>query len=584
MPLFGIQITYLCGKIVVMRQLNITQKNEKNNRQAEKKTSKTLLQHIECIIGLVENSGFSNEFLQKAKKSIGFVSKKLELTINQTILLSVFIEKSDDNQIYLSDLSKFIGCRNTKIISLMSDIDDLEKRRFVRCYRSDKKQSYRIPIDVVNAIAQNFIYKPESTKDLNSKGLFKHICRLFNEREDNEISYEILIEELCSLFEDNSSLAFCRQINEYKKICNDEDEQILLLLFCHRFVNLDDDYIGFYNFENIYDDTWVFNNVKHRLQSGQSELIKNNILENINNDGFGNSEYFKISTTAKEKLFVELDIKIQQAENKKDLILHNSIISKPLFYNKREQSQIQQLLSIFEIKKFLSIQEKLEKNGMRKGFACLFYGAPGTGKTETVYQIAHATGRDIMMVNIAEAKSMWYGESEKRIKKIFDTYRSHVKTCETAPILLFNESDAVIGKRHEHTERSVDQTSNAIQNILLQEMENLDGIMIATTNLTQNLDRAFERRFLFKIKFEKPSIDAKAKIWNAMMPALNEDDVLVLAKGYDFSGGQIENIVRKHTVDCILNGIAPTIEAVHCYCQSEFLYKDEQRKKIGFNQ
>jgi len=177
---------------------------------------------------------------------------------------------------------------------------------------------------------------------------------------------------------------------------------------------------------------------------------------------------------------------------------------------------------------------------------------------------------------------MWYGESEKRIKKIFDTYRNHVKTSETVPILLFNEADAVIGKRKEAKTSPIDQTENTIQNILLQEMENLDGIMIATTNLTQNLDRAFERRFLYKIEFEKPGIDAKVKIWNAMMPTLAEEDVFVLAKDYNFSGGQIENIVRKYTVDCILNGITPTIEAVHNYCQSEFLYKDEQRKRIGF--
>ena len=84
-----------------------------------------------------------------------------------------------------------------------------------------------------------------------------------------------------------------------------------------------------------------------------------------------------------------------------------------------------------------------------------------------------------MMVDISETKSMWYGESEKRIKKIFDTYRGYLKTCDIAPILLFNEADAVIGKRKEAGQGSIDQTENAIQNILLQEMENLEGIMIA---------------------------------------------------------------------------------------------------------
>jgi len=566
-----------------MRPLKITEDaTEKMKGTVSEKSTKTLLQHIEFIIESVENSGLNEEFLKKAKKSIGFVSKKMELTINQAILFSVFIEKSDDNAILMRELSKFIGCRNIKTISLMSDIDELERRRLVRCCRSESRHTYRVPFEVVNVIKQNINYKPESIKNLDIKDLFKFIYRLFNERENNEISCDVLMEELRSLFEENSSLTFCRQMKEYENMCMDDDEFLLLLLFCHRFVNLDDDSVGFHDFENLYDETWVFKEAKSSLRNGNYGLLRNNILENVNDNGFGDREYFKISNSAKEKLFVDLDIKAKQAENKKDLILHNSITPKQLFYNEREQNQIQQLSSLLEKGNFLSIQEKLEKNGMRKGFACLFYGAPGTGKTETVYQIARATGRDIMMVDIAETKSMWYGESEKRIKKIFDTYSSYMKTCETAPILLFNEADAVIGKRKDAKTSSIDQTENAIQNILLQEMENLDGIMIATTNLTQNLDRAFERRFLYKIEFDKPGIDAKVGIWNTMMPALTEEETIILANDYNFSGGQIENIVRKYTVDCILNGMAPSIDTIHNYCQSEFLYKNEQRKRIGF--
>jgi SpoVK/Ycf46/Vps4 family AAA+-type ATPase len=186
-----------------------------------------------------------------------------------------------------------------------------------------------------------------------------------------------------------------------------------------------------------------------------------------------------------------------------------------------------------------------------------------------------------MMVDISESKSMWYGESEKRIKKIFDTYSACLKAREVAPILLFNEADAIIGKRKEAGLDPIDQTENTIQNILLQEMENLEGIMIATTNLTQNLDKAFERRFLYKIEFEKPNIQAKERIWNTMLPSLSEKERLELANNYGFSGGQIENIARKYTVDYILNNANPSIETIHRYCQSEFLYTKE-RKKIGY--
>ena len=116
-----------------------------------------------------------------------------------------------------------------------------------------------------------------------------------------------------------------------------------------------------------------------------------------------------------------------------------------------------------------------------------------------------------MQVNISEIKSMWVGESEKNIKAIFDRYRVVAKQSKRIPILLFNEADAVIGKRKEGAERSVDKMENSIQNIILQEMESLEGIMIATTNLVQNMDSAFERRFLYKVKFEKPELAQRTK-------------------------------------------------------------------------
>lgn len=100
---------------------------------------------------------------------------------------------------------------------------------------------------------------------------------------------------------------------------------------------------------------------------------------------------------------------------------------------------------------------------------------------------------------------MWVGESEKNIKGIFDDYKKEVKQLAKAPILLFNEADAIIGKRQVGAERAVEKMENSIQNIILQEIEQLDGILIATTNLAENMDKAFERRFLYKIQFEKPA-------------------------------------------------------------------------------
>ena len=123
---------------------------------------------------------------------------------------------------------------------------------------------------------------------------------------------------------------------------------------------------------------------------------------------------------------------------------------------------------------------------------------------------------------------------------------------------------------------------NALQNIILQEMENLEGILIATTNLTQNLDSAFERRFLYKVQFERPSIKAKQAIWQSMIPDIDEATAKTLASEYDFSGGQIENIARKQTVEQVLSGIEPSLESLRKICNAEFLHTRSNTRRLGY--
>jgi SpoVK/Ycf46/Vps4 family AAA+-type ATPase len=222
----------------------------------------------------------------------------------------------------------------------------------------------------------------------------------------------------------------------------------------------------------------------------------------------------------------------------------------------------------------MAIQTRLKEHGRRIRFACLFYGTPGTGKTESVLQIARKTGRDIMQVDISEIKSKWVGESEQNIKAVFDNYRSLCKNSDIMPILLFNEADAILGTRRGRAMRAVDKMENSIQNIVLQEMETLDGIMIATTNLEQSLDSAFERRFIYKVRFERPGVEQRKKIWQSMLPSLSEDTALQLAVSFDFSGGQIENIVRKCDVDSILYGESSVdAEKILRFCQEEKILK-----------
>ena len=276
---------------------------------------------------------------------------------------------------------------------------------------------------------------------------------------------------------------------------------------------------------------------------------------------------------------------MEMSTDKKDKTLtsYETFAPKKLYYPSHIQAQIDRLGELLCPEQFKLVIERLSENGMRKGFACLFYGAPGTGKTETVNQLARMTGRDVMMVDVAQIKSCWVGESEQNIRSLFERYRKYTKEKEIAPILLFNEADAVLGIRQEGAQRAVDKMENSIQNIILEEIEKLEGIMIATTNLTTNLDTAFERRFIYKIKFERPDTEAKKQIWKSMIPSLPDDAAFVLAKEFDLSGGQIENVSRKRTVELILSGNEPTLDQLREYCKAETIdYRGDNMSKIGF--
>lgn len=270
----------------------------------------------------------------------------------------------------------------------------------------------------------------------------------------------------------------------------------------------------------------------------------------------------------------------------KNMIKTADIKTKKLFYSEQNQKEIDRLKNALQEAKLKDIQKRLNDDGLPVGIAVLLYGAPGTGKTESVMQIAKETGRSIVHVNISEAKSAWFGESEKRIKKIFTSYKNACeiaeKKGELMPILLFNEADALISKRKSDTSENCAQTENAIQNIILEELENLKGILIATTNLASNMDSAFERRFLFKIKFENPSIEAKTSIWMNKLSWLDEKVATEFAKEYDFSGGQIDNIVRKIVMNEVISGERPTLPDIHDMCKCEKIDNPDGARRMGF--
>jgi hypothetical protein len=571
-----------------METVKMAKKRQKGvNESGHERAEMSLLDHLEKIVALTGKGGFTDSFFEKAEPHIKYAAGILKLTEIQTAIFAHFLNQYDDQSITMENLAETIKCGKLRLIKYMNEFEILEKRKLIRCRRSVHERrysndmpTYRVPMDVVMAVKDGKTFIPASNENLSPSKYFKILHGLFAQRNDGELSFELLLNEGRDLSNANGHLIFVQKLKQY---AFSVDEAVILQYFCDCLVNNGDESIGEVELDSIFDDEIIpFDDEIFPLFRNQTHpLMKLGLVENCNSDGFIDSDHFKLTDKAKDEFLAEINLKVKPLKYGADYISAGGIQTKKLFYNEKTAKRIEELSLLLKEENFAPVRERLGENGMRRGFVCLFYGPPGTGKTETAYQICRETGRDIMTVNISQTKSCWVGESEKLIKQVFDRYRGAVKKNAAAPVLLFNEADAVIGKRLE-VSHSVDNMYNAIQNIILQEMENLDGILIATTNLTGNMDKAFERRFLYKVEFEKPALDARISIWQSVIPELSGEDAKSLAGKFDFAGGQIENVARKRLAASIINGVKPSLDTLAAYCRDEALVGQNLANRIGF--
>src|SRR5918999_2071455 len=185
-----------------------------------------------------------------------------------------------------------------------------------------------------------------------------------------------------------------------------------------------------------------------------------------------------------------------------------------------------------------------ERHASGRGLAFNFAGPPGTGKTICAEAIAYELGMKLLVVDYAEAESMWVGETPKNIVAAFRA------AVEKNAVLFFDEADAIATRRSVGANTRSDRESNLTVNVLLRELEAFNGIVIFATNLAANFDPAFERRIRTHVLFEMPGMEERARIWELQIhpkktPLGPDVDFRRLAERYELSGGDIKNAVIK---------------------------------------
>ena len=547
-----------------------------------------VLETIYKISTELYESELNPETTAKIKTESLLLANYLDVTEQQAWFFSIiYVQQSMGFSCDLNDILNELSMKTSKFVKYRSDIvalidkkiikSDSERRNKSKIARANFKYMM-VNENILTAIFHN-ISIDDSIK-LNELDIYEFcsaVSDLISDRAQDVITTFYLFGEVSLMETQNPQIESIDKLTEMGISLND---RILLYEMCDDLVHGGDTSLE----KTI---RFIYDSQKQKLKSireiteNTSKLLNENMIT-VNKANFVGDVTISLTTSAIDMLLGQDADMFIKKQTLKDIIAVDSIAFKPLYFEENMQKQIDFIQASLTQEKFVDMQSRLQDLAMPSGVAAVFYGAPGTGKTESVYQIAKATGRDVLYVDISQTKSMWFGESEKRIKAVFSDYARVCRKSKLKPILLFNEADAVLGKRKDNNASNVAQTENAIQNIILEQMEKMDGIIIATTNLVDNLDAAFERRFLFKIKFEMPTTEATKQIWKSKLSWLDEENATTLALRYRFSGGEIDNIARKATINEVITGNRATLNEIMEYCESERLHS-KNLPKLGFN-
>jgi hypothetical protein len=542
-----------------------------------------LTNHIENIVQKSEESKLAPLILKNCDKDIEALSGFLRCSKMQALLFAVILHNTlESGSAELNELARHFGVSVMTILSYKLDLDELIKQKYIRQennhnpFSNRRNMAYFVHHVLIDSILKSKLADGVG-KANNNIDLLQWIAGIVESAQEQGGGGDLVEEDVFDFCRQNNNLGLAgRLLNSNLQ----KTDLIILTLLAYKLINGEDKV-------SISDACEFLDNNKHKqlllrrkLMSGKNELIVRGLADLVPGM-FRNDSELTITDKGLEYLLGrEAEELSMQSSKAGRVIVPENILPVNLFMNKKEEEQLHTLQGVLSQERFSDICKRMYDKNMKAGFSILLYGGPGTGKTESVYQLARQTGRSILPVEISNAKSMWFGESEKLIKGIFELYDKLRKGTNIAPILLFNEADAIFGKRTTQMDSSVSQTLNAMQNIILQEMEDFEGIMIATTNLTENFDPAFDRRFLYKIRFENPGLQTRMQIMQNKIPFISPEAIGQLCEQYKLTGGQVANIAKKCSIYEMLEGKEADREKVDEFCKEELGLRE--KVKLGF--
>lgn len=547
-----------------------------------------LIKSLSVIYGIKDNEMFVNEqYLLNAREDLDLIQDFFDVEEKTAAVIAVLIcNQISGRKSNVYKTMHNLGFEPMDYLVTNGVLNEFKNNGWLvstnQSYSTKKVNKEVFSKEVINAVISNDkalleIKIPDNIIEAMMKiGKF---IKSTMKNSDNEMLVEIIVAYVSNF----SSFSIIDSILKNKKISNSEKALLFYIMASTvagaEVFDLDYDLDSFSAADPSFQ--YVF---KNDVSSGKSILFSEGYLS-FSGSFMADFSEIMIGDFLKEQLQIGLpDSSVKKPFYPKltDVIKPEEIVEKQLYFNAEQQIQIEEVQKITSDAYDDVISRFIEK-GLQPGLTFLFHGDAGTGKTELVKQIAKQSNRVLLKVDLSLLMNMFVGESEKNIRRVFKEYREAMAHFERTPILLFNEADAIFSKRNV-VEKAVDQMLNSVQNMLLQELEDFEGIFIATTNMLMNLDKAFDRRILYKLKFDKPDKSTRLAILKQNFNEVQEDILIKASTDYSLTGGQIDNVNKRCLTEQLLFGTETSNpEKFIFYIEQEINFRKNTSEKIGFS-
>jgi len=553
--------------------------------------SKDLLSSVQKLSHAVKGQVLSDQLINELILDSQPLMSFFEISHFQSIVLAVYLEaKLKDRDIDLEKMVDLFGKKLSMLAEVNITLEELAEKKLVinkrHDYTSRRKEEHNKIVCVADNVLEALM-KGDKSKLIIQKvedfySLLSQIRELIVKRIELIITTENLCDEMMGLFELNKSFPEVQWLLSFSNL-NKYDLAILVNIAIEHIEGQEE-----VNIDKMIKETYseIRDRIRYSrcIKDKKCPLFINDLIVNSDEE-FSFMNNVRLSDHSMEVLLGGYNDITAKAVKPKfgTLIPPDKIDEEVLFYNDTEQMQIDTLVNALQKDNYNRIVRTLKNKGAVPNFSVLFTGPAGTGKTASCYQIAKRTNRHLYFIDLEKISSKWVGESSKNVVALFNEIKEINKFLGEDSIALFNESDSVISRRL-NVNSSVDAEKNSVINNFLQEFENYNGIVFLTTNLSDNFDKAFSRRLLYKLEVKAPSNDVRKKILTKVFDEISTSTLDKINNQFQLTGGLISNISKKLLVKTLLDETINKDEYILELCKEEFILNKSERNPIGFIQ